>query len=418
MGNPKHSRGLSRFAVFAVLCTLALISMGGLVTSKEAGMAVYDWPTSFGYNMFWLPLNKWMGIGGVFEEHSHRLIAMGVGALTGILTAWIWIRETTGTTRRIALGAIIITMALMGARSQTMLMMMAGLATVLAAISIYQIVKDRNALRWWGTLASSMVIVQAVLGGLRVVKNNDQIGIFHGVLAQLFLLVLLAIALFNSRWWKQAKTAVTDANLVPRVVRSHFLFGTLLIFLQLILGATMRHQHTGLAIWDFPKAHNQWWPATDSGSLNKYNAQRDALQDKLYPTQQESGTMLKTVKSNYRPILASEIHLQMYHRIVAVLILGLVLGTAILAHCKLGGGHCLSRMALWWLGLIFVQATLGALTVLKYKPADIATLHVLFGALSLGLGAMGTLISRTKELPSLINQTEPAESELTRAEAA
>ena len=90
MGNPNHSLGLQRLAVFAVVCTLILIAMGGLVTSKEAGRAVYDWPTSFGYNMFLLPLDKWLGIGGVFEEHSHRLIAMLVAALTGILTNVLW----------------------------------------------------------------------------------------------------------------------------------------------------------------------------------------------------------------------------------------------------------------------------------------------------------------------------------------
>ena len=127
--------------------------------------------------------------------------------------------------------------------------------------------------------------------------------------------------------------------------------------------------------------------------------------------------MLMEAKSHYQPIRASEIHLQMFHRIMAVLILGLVLGTAVLAHRKLGGGHCLCRMAWWWLGLILVQATLGALTVLQYKPADIATLHVLFGALSLGLGAMGTLISRTKELPALIEPIASTETQMTRAEA-
>jgi heme A synthase len=52
--------------------------------------------------------------------------------------------------------------------------------------------------------------------------------------------------------------------------------------------------------------------------------------------------------------------------------------------------------------LILVQATLGAFTVLKYKPADIATLHVVCGALALGTGVMGALISRNKVLPSLL----------------
>jgi len=391
--------------------------VGGLVTSKEAGMMVLEWPTSFGYNMFLLPLDQWLGIQGVFEEHSHRLIAMVVAAITGILTAWLWIRETTGLTRTVAVGAVILSMGFMGVRAQPMLIAMAIFAACLAAVSICKIFKDRRALRWWGTLASSMVIVQAVLGGLRVVLNNGQIGIFHGVLAQMFLLVLAGLTLFTSRWWKRSHDAGDSNNLVPRVVRAYFFYATLLIFLQLILGATMRHQHTGLPVWDFPKAHSQWWPATDVRSLAQYNLERVALQKQLNVTQKYSNTFLMAPKSALQPIHASEIHLHMFHRVMAVLIFGLVLGAAILAHRKLGAGHLFSKISLLWSGLILIQATLGVLTVLKYKPADIATLHVLFGALSLCTGAIVTLISRTKELPSMIVLTETNEAEMTQVEA-
>jgi heme A synthase len=107
----------------------------------------------------------------------------------------------------------------------------------------------------------------------------------------------------------------------------------------------------------------------------------------------------------------------MFHRVMAVLIFGLVLGTVIVAHRKLGARHFLSRTSLLWLGLILAQATLGALTVLKYKPADIATLHVLFGALSLGTGVLSTVISRTKENPSHVSETESSEAAMTEAEA-
>ena len=103
MSAKKHSFWLHRFSMLTVLCAVILICMGGLVTSSEVGLAVPDWPTSFGYNMFLLPLDQWLGINGVFEEHSHRLIAMLVATLTGILTAWLWIRETTGPARTIAL---------------------------------------------------------------------------------------------------------------------------------------------------------------------------------------------------------------------------------------------------------------------------------------------------------------------------
>ena len=78
---------LHRFAVFTALASLVLIAVGGLVTSKEAGMSVPDWPNSYGYNMFLFPVSKW--VGGILYEHSHRLIASVVGVLVVALTHWL-----------------------------------------------------------------------------------------------------------------------------------------------------------------------------------------------------------------------------------------------------------------------------------------------------------------------------------------
>ena len=395
MSAKKHSFWLHRFSMLTVLCAVILICMGGLVTSSEVGLAVPDWPTSFGYNMFLLPLDQWLGKAGIFEEHSHRLMAALVGLLTAILAGWIWVRETTGTTRIVALSGIILTLGLMGVRTQLMFVAMACAAAAMSFFCIIQLLKNHNSMRWWGTLAYSMVIVQGVLGGLRVTQLEDQLGIFHGALAQIFLVVLAAIALFNSQWWKHSRAAKTQSELVPRTVRSHFFYATLLIFLQLIVGATMRHQHAGLPVWDFPKAHGQWWPETNEASLAQYNQQRTSLQRKLNPDGQAAIFL-----STGRDIQARHITMHMSHRVIALFILGLVVGTVILANRKLGAGHVLSKASVFLLGLILIQAALGALTVLKYKPADIATLHVLFGALSLGTGALCVFVARTKELPT------------------
>src|SRR5262249_39454042 len=70
-------------AILVTGSVLVLICSGGLVTSHEAGMAVPDWPNSFGYNMFLFPVSRW--VGGVLFEHTHRLIASGVGLLTILL---------------------------------------------------------------------------------------------------------------------------------------------------------------------------------------------------------------------------------------------------------------------------------------------------------------------------------------------
>ena len=174
----------------------------------------------------------------------------------------------------------------------------------------------------------------------------------------------------------------------------------------------MRHQHAGLPVWDFPKAHGQWWPSTEENMLAKYNADRSALQNQLHANKQtlDAAGNPTIFLTTGKDIQATHISLHMFHRVTALIILGLVLGTAILAHRKLGGGHVLSKLSLLWLGLVLVQATLGILTVLKYKPADIATLHVLVGAATLLTGAMGTVISRSRELPPAL---KPRRKDLT-----
>src|SRR5204862_4985713 len=77
---------LHRFAWLTAAVTLALIGVGGMVTSRGAGLAVPDWPNSFGYSMFLFPVSKW--IGGIFYEHTHRLVASCLGVLVVILTRW------------------------------------------------------------------------------------------------------------------------------------------------------------------------------------------------------------------------------------------------------------------------------------------------------------------------------------------
>src|SRR5437660_1872162 len=99
---------LNRFAWFTTVATLLLICSGGMVTSKGVGLAVPDWPTTFGYNMFLFPVSKW--IGGIFFEHTHRLIASTVGFLRIILTSWLWRSEARKWVRKhglIALGAVV-----------------------------------------------------------------------------------------------------------------------------------------------------------------------------------------------------------------------------------------------------------------------------------------------------------------------
>jgi cytochrome c oxidase assembly protein subunit 15 len=344
MNDSPGQRWMHRFALLTALATFCLIWVGGLVTSKGVGMAVPDWPTTYGYNMFLFPISKWTG--GIFYEHSHRLVASAVGLLTVILALWLWRVET------------------------------------------------RRWVRNLGFLAVLLVIAQGVLGGLRVTAMKDELGIFHATLAQLFFVLMASIALFTSRWWKTRGTP--EHSQAPAVRPFRRLTGAmaLLILIQLILGATMRHQHAGLAIPDFPAAYGELWPATDPASLARYNQARGEV-----------------VALN--PITAAQINLQMAHRIVAVLIL---VGAAALvssARRRFGAKDAPTRVAAILTGLIVLQALLGAVTIWSNKAADLATAHVAVGALSFVTTSLLLLVSfRTNAGAALAKlpeeTTEPA----------
>jgi cytochrome c oxidase assembly protein subunit 15 len=314
---------LARFALLTALATLVLICFGGLVTSHEAGMAVPDWPNTFGYNLFFFPVSRW--VGGIFYEHTHRLVASGVGLLTTVLAVWLWLKDS------------------------------------------------RRSLRWVGLIAFLAVVLQGVLGGLRVVLFKDELGIVHAALGQLFFVLTCSIALFTSRWWTKAQTWPA-AGAGPKRLRRWFLLSTLLIVGQLMLGATMRHQHAGLAIPDFPTAYGNLWPSTDADSIARYNQNR-----------------IEATAVN--PITAFQIVLQMAHRIVALAIFCLVAVAAELTRRRLGWQNPLSKVSLAWFGLVMIQLFLGAATIWTGKSADIATAHVACGALSLMTGAVMCIIS-------------------------
>lgn len=362
MATEKHNSWLHRLAVFTATCTLCLIALGAIVTSKEAGMAVPDWPQTLGHNMFIVPFKLWVGVSGIFEEHSHRLAASFVGLLTTVLAVWLWLRDS------------------------------------------------RQWVKQLGIIAFFLVVGQGVMGGLRVTQMNQNYGILHGMVAQIFLLVIVCLALVTSRWWKRTPAAVDDVQRAPRVVRVHFIMASVLIFLQLALGATMRHQHAGLSAWEFPKAHGQWWPATDAESVARYNAERNSLNLQLHNEGRQ--VFLRTGPD----ILPFHLTLQMLHRVLAVLIIALVVGTLMVVRKRLGANHALSRLSFVWLGIISLQVALGILTVIKYKPSDITTLHVVCGALALGTGAIGTFVSFQKHLPACV--AEPVPGSKTNLEAA
>ena len=331
----RYSSWLNRFAWFTAFATLLLICSGGMVTSKNVGLAVPDWPTTFGYNMFLFPISKW--IGGVFFEHTHRLIASTVGLLTLILAIWIWR------------------------------------------------VEDRQSLRNLALIAVAGVILQGILGGLRVTTLKDQIGIFHACIAQAFLGLIVLVALMTTAFWRKSDAKLF--GLTEQVPKRHSraktlaIATTIAIYIQLALGATMRHQHRDLAILDFPTANGAWIPDTSAPALARINAWRDmrGLSD----------------------VSAFQIWLQMVHRFVALLIAIGVTAFATRVWRDAREIPALKRMSILWVAFVFVQLTLGAWTIWSNKAADIATAHVAIGAvmLSLGVSAWAICSRMTNDAP-------------------
>jgi len=312
------------------------------VTSKNVGLAVPDWPTTFGYNMFLFPVSKW--VGGILFEHTHRLMGSLVGFLTIILAVWLWLRE------------------------------------------------DRRWVRSLAVIAVVGVILQGILGGLRVTMMKDQIGIFHACVAQAFLGLLVFIALVTTKFWSSlangsrtvegrapampgldylrqipgSQELVAPSSNQPASIRILAFAITVAIYVQLALGATMRHQHRDLSILDFPTANGAWIPDTSAAALAKINAWRDARA--------------------LSEVSGFQIWLQMVHRLLA-----LIIAIAIIAFCArvwrdARDFGALKRLSLLWIALVFGQITLGAWVVWSNKAADIATAHVALGAVMLSFG--------------------------------
>jgi heme a synthase len=199
-------RWLHRFATLVAASTVLLIAAGGMVTSTDSGLAVPDWPNTYGHFMFSFPFKNM--VGGIFYEHGHRLIASTVGFLTVILAIWTWKIE------------------------------------------------PRRWVRWLAVGALAAVIVQGVLGGITVLLLLPApVSIGHAGLAQLFFCLTVTLALVTSRGWASPAASVDDPTLRRVAVAT-----TAIVYCQILVGATMRHIEAGMAIPDFPLAFGRLLP--------------------------------------------------------------------------------------------------------------------------------------------------------------
>ncbi len=180
-----------KFAIFVVCWTILLLIAGALVTSNEAALSVPDWPLSYG------TLTPPM-VGGIRFEHSHRLIAGGLGLLSIALAVLVWVKD------------------------------------------------ERRWLRWFSVIAVVGIAAQAVLGGEVVIKLlHYWLPVIHACFAQIVFAALLSIAVFTSRWWISDQPQVEDTG--SPAIHSLAIANAAVIYFQVILGAGFRHKE--IPVW-------------------------------------------------------------------------------------------------------------------------------------------------------------------------
>jgi cytochrome c oxidase assembly protein subunit 15 len=189
MAAEDYKPGLFRWSILLAFCTLLLVVAGGLVTSRDAGLSVPDWPLSYGQLM--PPME-----GGILYEHGHRMVATTVGILT--IVSMVWLLRT----------------------------------------------EKRKWLRVLGVIALVAVIVQGVLGGMTVLYLLPWwISTSHASLAQLFFSTTVAMALFTSSWWLRGPSPIDEDAKFP--IRGLSLAAPIMVLSQLALGAAARHKAIG-----------------------------------------------------------------------------------------------------------------------------------------------------------------------------
>ena len=209
---PPHAEAtplwLRRFTKLVAFSTLFLIFAGAMVTSTGSGLAVPDWPLSYG---MWMPPM----VGGVFYEHGHRMIAATVGFLTVLQALWLQLRE------------------------------------------------PKRRLRILGWCAVGAVIAQGVLGGLTVLfLLPPAISIAHAGLAEIFFSLNVSIAFCASRFYERIRAAERGDAPVGSTTAV-----VVLVYAQILAGALMRHLHAGLAIPDFPLSFGRVIPSLTSTAI-------------------------------------------------------------------------------------------------------------------------------------------------------
>ena len=254
---------LYRLAVLTAVTTFILICMGGLVTSTDSGMAVPDWPTTFGYNMFLYPLSKTVSgfllsidpslqadldnnnpsveLRKALEKNEISVSENVIISTEKHDSRWRLADKTNERTYTLIKSGERLDVYVHGVlyeHSHRLIGSIVGFLTIALMILIW--VQDvRKWLKWLGVIALVAVIAQGVMGGLRVTNLSRILAIIHACFAQAFFALTASLALFTSRSWlqKSAKIETTDISRL----RNLSLITLGLIYIQFIFGAVLRH---------------------------------------------------------------------------------------------------------------------------------------------------------------------------------
>ena len=186
----RPSRLPHRLAWMLACAAFLLVGLGGLVTTHDAGMAVPDWPTTYGHWLY--PPGEWLRAGrDLFLKNGHRMAAMLVGLLAVALCAALWWKDR------------------------------------------------RRSVRGLGCAIAAAVAVQATLGGLRVLLDRQVLALIHASIAPLvFALSAAAVTVTSTRWREPVAPGGRAAG--RRVVRLAAATASAL-YAQVVLGALLRH---------------------------------------------------------------------------------------------------------------------------------------------------------------------------------
>ncbi len=300
----ESGQSLHRFAVLVAVSTLVLLFAGGLVTSTGSGLSVPDWPLSYG--QFFPRMT-----GGILFEHGHLMVAATVGLLTIVLAVWLWQREPRKWVRRL------------------------------------------------GGLSVLIIMCQGLLGGITVLfLLPTAVSVAHAALAEIFFCLMVSLALFTSRTWRDADPSIDNSGWPS--LRFLTTTTTVVIYTQILIGALIRHTGAGLAIPDFPLAFGRMIP----------------------------------------PVFTRQILVNFAHRIGAATVTFFVLWVSQRIFRLHRSENILFRMAALMVTALLIQIFLGAETVWTGRAVAPTTLHVAAGALTLGASLSLTLMAYRLTVPA------------------